>query len=100
MLLVDENHVGASTSTHTNGKMLYREEDRPRGRGGRGGLALNGGSRNEQNEWHNRTAGSNSEPSESRGVITASEAGKRRSHRMLVLWQERPQGERVLEETS
>ena len=35
MLLVKENHVGASMSTHTDIKMLYTEEDKPRGRGGR-----------------------------------------------------------------
>ena len=29
MLLVEENHAGASTSTHTDNKMLYMEEDRP-----------------------------------------------------------------------
>jgi hypothetical protein len=34
MLLVEENHVGASTSTHTDIKMLYTEGERPRGRGG------------------------------------------------------------------
>ena len=36
MLLLEENHAGASTSTHANNKMLYTEGDRPRGRGGRG----------------------------------------------------------------
>ena len=36
MLLVEENHAGASTSTHTDNRMLYTEGDRPRGRGGRG----------------------------------------------------------------
>jgi hypothetical protein len=34
MLLVEENHVGASTSTHTDSKMLYTKGERPRGRGG------------------------------------------------------------------
>ena len=34
MLLIEENHAGASTSTHTDNKMLYTEGDRPRGRGG------------------------------------------------------------------
>ena len=29
MLLVEENHMGASTSTHANNKMLYMEGDRP-----------------------------------------------------------------------
>ena len=43
-LLVEENHTGASTSTHADNKLLYTEEDRTRGRGGRGGSARNGGS--------------------------------------------------------
>ena len=34
MLLVEENHAGASTSTHTDNGMMYTEGDRPRGRGG------------------------------------------------------------------
>ena len=34
ILLLEENHAGASTSTHANNKILYTEEDRPRGRGG------------------------------------------------------------------
>jgi hypothetical protein len=34
MLIVEENHVGASTSTHTDNKILYTEGERPRGRGG------------------------------------------------------------------
>ena len=34
MLLVEENHASASTSTHTDNRMLYTEGDRPRGRGG------------------------------------------------------------------
>ena len=34
MLLVEENHMGAFTSTHADSKMWYMEEDRPRGRGG------------------------------------------------------------------
>ena len=29
MLLVEENHMGQSTSTHADNKMLYAEEDRP-----------------------------------------------------------------------
>ena len=29
MLLVEENHAGASTSTHTDNRMLYTEGDRP-----------------------------------------------------------------------
>ena len=34
MLLVEENHVGASMSMHTNNKRLHTEEDRPHGRDG------------------------------------------------------------------
>ena len=34
--ILEENHVGASKSTHADSKMLYMEGDRPRGRGGRG----------------------------------------------------------------
>ena len=30
MLLVEENHLGASTSMHIDNKMFYTEEDRPR----------------------------------------------------------------------
>ena len=33
MLLVEENHAGASTSTHTDNRMLYTEGDRPHARG-------------------------------------------------------------------
>ena len=34
MVLVEENHAGALTSTHADNKMLYKEEDKPRGRVG------------------------------------------------------------------
>ena len=34
ILLVEENHMGVSTSMHADNKMLYTEEDRPRGHGG------------------------------------------------------------------
>jgi hypothetical protein len=67
MLLVEENHVGASTSTHANGKMLYTKEDRPRGHGRQGRSARNGGSRQEQNKRHNQNADNSSGPSISRG---------------------------------
>mgnify|MGYP000279394766 CR=1 FL=1 len=43
MLLVEENHTGASTSTHADNKMLYTEGDRPHGRGGRSESVRNGG---------------------------------------------------------
>ena len=42
MLLVEESHASASTSTHVDNKMLFMEEDRPRGRVGRGGSTRNG----------------------------------------------------------
>ena len=45
MLVIEENHMGASTSTHMDNKMLYTEGDRPHCRGGRGELVLNGGDR-------------------------------------------------------
>ena len=34
MLCVEENHSGASTSIHTDNKMLYMEAERSCGRGG------------------------------------------------------------------
>ena len=40
MLLVQEKHAGVSMSADTDNKMLYIEEDRRSGRGGRGGLVL------------------------------------------------------------
>ena len=49
MLLVEKNHAGASTSTHADDKMMYKEEDKPRGHGGRGGSVCNGGGQKEQN---------------------------------------------------
>ena len=53
MLLVEENHVGASTSMHVDGKMQYTEEDRPHGPRGWGGSTRNGGGQKEQNARHN-----------------------------------------------
>ena len=43
MLFIEENHVGASMSTHTDNKMFYTEGDRPCGRGRRGDSVCNGG---------------------------------------------------------
>ena len=43
MLLIEENHVGVSTSMHADNKMLYTDESRPCSHGGRGGSARNGG---------------------------------------------------------
>ena len=34
MLIVEENHASASTSTHADNNMLYMAKDRPRGHGG------------------------------------------------------------------
>ena len=47
MLLVEENHEGALRSTPTNIQMMYKEVDRPQGRGG---LAHNNGGRYEQRQ--------------------------------------------------
>ena len=47
MLLVEKNHAGASRTTQSNSRMLYMEANWPRGHGGRGGSACNGGSRQE-----------------------------------------------------
>ena len=52
MLLVEENHAGASTSTHTENRMLYTEGDRPRGCGGRGKSVRNGGGQRDQGRRH------------------------------------------------
>ena len=68
MLLIEENHAGASTSTHTDNKMLYTEGDRPRGRGGQGKSVRNGGGRQDQGRRHRSDADSNSGPSGNRGV--------------------------------
>jgi hypothetical protein len=64
MLLVEENHAGASTSTHTDSKMLYTEGERPRARGGQSESVRNGGDRRRR---HQRDAESNPRPSGSRG---------------------------------
>ena len=60
MPLIEENHAGASTSTHADNKMLYTEGDRPRGRGGRGESVRNGGGRRDQGRRHQSDADSNS----------------------------------------
>ena len=66
MLLVEENPRGASTSTHTDNRMLYTEGDRPCGRGGRGESVRNGGGRRDQGRRHRSDADSNSGPSGTR----------------------------------
>ena len=43
ILLVEENHAGASMSMHTDSRMLYTEGDRPRACGGRCESVRNGG---------------------------------------------------------
>ena len=58
MLLIKESHMGASTSTHTDSKMLYTKADLPCGRDVRDWLARNGGGRQEQNQRHNRNTNS------------------------------------------
>ena len=55
MLLVEENHAGVSTSTHTDSRMLYTEGERPCGRGGRGESVRNGGGRGDQGRRQLRT---------------------------------------------
>jgi hypothetical protein len=45
MLLVEDNHAGVPTSTHTDSKMFYKEGERPRGRAGQGKSVRNGGTR-------------------------------------------------------
>ena len=42
VLLVEDNHTGASKSAHTDSKMLYTEVERFRGCGGCGRSAHNG----------------------------------------------------------
>ena len=67
MLMVKENHGGASRNKHSDNQMLYTEADRPCGRGERGGSACIGDGRQEQNQRHNRHADSSSRSSTSRG---------------------------------
>ena len=64
MLLVEENHVGASKNTQSNNRMLYKEPDLPRGHGGGGGSARNGGSQEEKERRHRGGANSSPEPVE------------------------------------
>ena len=97
MLLVEENHTGASMSMDADNKMMYTEANRPRGRGGRDGSACNGGDRYEQNHRH-RGGADNSGPSMSRGSRWCWKLAKQ-IHKSLVLWSKGSQGERVLEET-
>jgi hypothetical protein len=98
MLLVEENHVGVSTSTHTDNKMLYMEGERPRGRGGRGrGESVrNGGDRQRR---HERDADSNPGPSRSRGsrgepALDCWYCGKR-GHRENECWKKRAESGRT-----
>ena len=98
MLLVEENDAGASTSTHTDNRMLYMEGDRPRGHGGRGKSVRNGGGQRDQGRRHRNDADSNSEPSGNRGV-EAMRTGKGNLSRSAGTVTKQPQGKRVLEET-
>ena len=81
MLLVEEHHTGASTSMHTDIKMLYTEVDRSCGRGGRRRPLRNGGGGQEQIQRHNKIADNSFIPSRSRGVKVMLEADKERPRR-------------------
>ena len=85
MLLVEENHLGVLTITHVDRKMLYTEEDRSRGRGGRGGSERNRSGLQEQNRRHGGGADNSSRPSGSRGAKAAPET----SHRDNECWMKR-----------
>ena len=67
MLLVEENHAGASTRMHSDSKMLYTEGDRPLCRCGQGDSVCIGGSRQEQGRRHHGDVDNNFESSGSRG---------------------------------
>ena len=84
MLLVEENHVGASTSTHADNKMLHMDAERPHSRGGRGGSVHNGGGRQEQNERHYQNVGSSSKHSTTRG--SHSGVGTRQGKAAMGCW--------------
>jgi hypothetical protein len=92
MLLVEENHVGASMCTHTDSKMLYTEGERPRGRGGRGrGESIRSGG--DRQRRHQRDADSNPGPSGSRGsrgepAVECWYCGKK-GHRESECWKKR-----------
>ena len=80
MLLVEENHKGASTSMHTDRKMMYMKEDKPHDHGGRGGSARNGGGRQEQKqEGIIERLTIVSDPSEAGGVKAALGTDKERT---------------------
>ena len=99
MLIVKENHASGSRITQSDNWMLYTEAERPRGRGGRGGSARNSGGRQEQERRHRGSADNSFGPSTSMGESRRRQKSANKGrHRMLVLWQEGPQGERVLEE--
>ena len=83
MLLTKENHACAATSTHADNKMLYTETNRPCGHGGRGGLACNGGGRQEKNGRHNRNADNSSGHSTNMGSHGGTGTRKGKSHRIV-----------------
>jgi hypothetical protein len=91
MLLVEENHVGATaTGVHTDSKMLYMEGERPRGRGGRNESVSRGGNRQRR---HQKDADSNLGPSGSKGsrgesALDCWYCGKR-GHKESECWKKR-----------
>ena len=94
MLLVEENHAGASTSMHTDSMMLYTEGDRPRGCGGQGESVRNGGGQRDQGRSHRSDDDSNSGPSGNRG----SQGDKNRQGKSIAeCWYYGKQGHRESE---
>ena len=91
MLLVEENHMGTSTSTHADNKMLCTEEDRPCGGGGRGGLAPKPKAR----RWCRHQFQTLGEQGDSR---QRRKLASKELNEMMVLWQERSLRKQVLEE--
>mgnify|MGYP006950760078 FL=1 len=80
MLLVEENHAGVSMSTHADGKMLYTEEDRPHGCGGRGrSSAMEAVERSRMDDIIEMPEAIPN-PSEVGGFMATPEVGKRRRH--------------------
>ena len=79
MLMVKENHAGASSNTHSDSQILYTEADRPCGRGEHGGPGCNVNGRQKQNQRHNRHADNSSEPSTSSGNQGSTRIWKRKA---------------------
>ena len=109
MLLIEESHAAASTSTHTDNKMLYTEGDKPSRRGGQGGSVRNGGGRWDQGKKHRSDADSNPEPSGKRGCRgDQNRQGKsaaecwycgKKGHKESECWKKRADSERPVPDT-